>query len=141
MVSKLYELAEMISHINVDEPPRPTPSKSDPLYHPPLRKKPSRGTMYPERQRYNKSADTYHPSYYYGEYYQPQYYYPQEQQRPRRKSFGEEPLRRKGSRGSMKRPTVRHRVSGEFQQPEYSEYPPEYYGQYYYGYPDTYYTR
>lgn len=81
MVSKLYELADMLKSLKIDEHhspsqmPRPTPSKSDPAYNPHyqyqplLRRKPSkvrfvaRQPQYPsppdhqQRQNYNKSAD------------------------------------------------------------------------------------
>lgn len=137
MVNKLYELAEMISHINIDdhdEPPRPSPSKSDPppYYHQPtLRRKSSRPFIVPSPEDHHYYYPYSHEDYY-------NYYYDEPVvPRQRRKSIGgnynEEhyTLRRKGSRGNMKRPIARqqHSPPQHYQYPYY--YPPYHHDPYY----------
>lgn len=82
MVHKLYELADMLQSLDVDEPsypgPRPTPSKSDPQQQ--IKRRPTQRirNQSPEamsRDVFNKSADYIEPMYhrrpYYGYYDHP----------------------------------------------------------------------
>ncbi|KAI7887634.1 uncharacterized protein EV154DRAFT_520258 [Mucor mucedo] len=130
MVSKLYELADMLKSLNIEDEvnyrPRPTPSKSDPSQqdrrYPKVKMGNSPDEQPTRRSPYQPRRDYY--SYYDGpaayDYPQEDYYYappplppvvPQQRQgyRPRRKSYGnlrEEEninrLTRNNSRGNMR---------------------------------------